>query len=560
MNIALGQINTSIADFVGNRRKIVEYTREAREGGADLVVFPELSLCGYPPLDLLTYPDFAAWNLDSITWLCEQLPGDTAVAVGYIEQNTSGRGKPYYNSIAVVYGHEVVHRQRKKLLPTYDVFDEDRYFEPGDDSSLFQFKEARIGFAICEDIWSAHVNDQRADSNLKYGINPVEELSGLGADIIIAPSASPFYSGKTTIRKAIVEQISRDNSCITVYLNAVGANDSLVFDGNSLVADNNGRIVCRAAAFAEDLLICDTRQLGQHKNADISDFEDTYRNLYQALKLGLQDYLRKTGFQTVNLGLSGGIDSALVAAIATAALGPECVHSYAMPSRFSSDHSLKDARQLAKNLAIGYEEISIEPMFSAATESLAKSFSGMPEDVTEENIQARIRGMLLMAWSNKKGSLLITTGNKSEIAVGYCTLYGDMCGSVALIGDLLKTEVFGLSRYINEQAGYDLIPENILTKPPSAELRFDQKDEDSLPPYEVLDGILTAHLVDCLPVEDIIARGYEPETVRHIIRQVERNEYKRRQAAIVIKVSKKAFGQGRRIPIARALYEVVTDR
>ena len=342
---------------------------------------------------------------------------------------------------------------------------------------------------------------------------------------------------------------------MTAYVNAVGANDSLVFDGNSLVSDAAGRIIRHARGFEEDLIIFSTEMREGEPAIDSSSIDDIYENLLQALCLGVKDYMVKTGFSKANLGLSGGIDSALVAVIAQRALGKENVHTYAMPSRYSSDHSLHDAQKLAENLGIGFETISIEPMFQAANASLKESFLGLEEDVTEENMQARIRGLLLMAYSNKKGSLLLTTGNKSEMATGYCTLYGDMCGSLAVIGDLLKTEVFALCHHINKSAGYDLIPRNILDKPPSAELRFDQKDEDSLPPYEVLDGILKAHIMDCLPLDEIVALGYDRQTVTHIIRLVERCEYKRRQSAIVIKVSEKAFGNGRRIPIARAIYE-----
>lgn len=551
MRITLAQINTTIADFIGNREIIAERTREARALGSEMIIFPELAICGYPPLDLLTYPAFIQKNSDSLHWLCENLPRDIAVVVGYVEENSSGTGKAFYNSAAVIFDGEIIHRQPKTLLPTYDVFDEDRYFEPAEKRTLFSFKGMKIGIAICEDIWAENIGD----SSLIYHVDPVQELCDLGADLIVAPSASPFYSQKTEVRQTIVKKISRRNHCITVYVNAVGANDSLIFDGNSLVSDRNGRIICRCVGFDEDLQTIDTETTESSVEADVQSIENKYENLLQALILGVKDYMRKCGFSSANLGLSGGIDSALVAVIAAEALGPENVHSYAMPSRYSSDHSLDDAQQLAANLGIGYEVVPIEPMFTIANKTLEESFRGTEEDVTEENMQARIRGLLLMAYSNKKGSLLLTTGNKSEMATGYCTLYGDMCGSLAVIGDLMKTEVFALCRYINERAGSELIPENIITKPPSAELRFDQKDEDSLPPYEVLDGILSMHICDCAPFEEIVQAGYDRETVRHILRLVERCEYKRRQAAIVIKVSKKAFGNGRRIPIARSLYE-----
>lgn len=551
MKIAIGQMNSVIADFRGNRSKIVEMTRKAEKEGADLIVFPELALCGYPPLDLMTYPAFIQKNISALDTLCAELPGNIAVAVGYVDQNHTGVGKAYTNSIAVLYQGSIVHHQDKTLLPTYDVFDEDRYFEPARKRNLFRFKGESIGFAICEDIWAEQVGDSR----VTYHVDPVKELCELGATILVAPSASPFYSGKTEIRRDLVRDLSITYRVPTIYVNAIGANDLFIFDGNSLAADRSGTIKLRCNAFSEDLRVVDTDHIESMGPADLTGMDDRFGNIEQALILGVQDYLKKNGFTHVNLGLSGGIDSALVATIAAKALGPEHVHTYAMPSRYSSQHSLDDAEQLAKNLGIGYEVVPIEQIFTASLQTLSESFGDAAPDVTEENMQARIRGILLMAWSNKKGSLLLTTGNKSEIATGYCTLYGDMCGSLAVIGDLFKTEVFGVCRYINEQAGFALIPENILTKPPSAELRPDQKDEDSLPPYEILDGILKAHIMECLPFEDIVGRGYDRDTVRHIIRLVERCEYKRRQAAIVLKVSEKAFGNGRRIPIARALYE-----
>jgi NAD+ synthase (glutamine-hydrolysing) len=555
MKIAVAQMNSKIADFEQNTEKILRFSSQAKERGADMIAFPEMCVCGYPPLDLLNYDAFIERNLDVIRQLCDQLPDDLAVIVGYVDRNLSGRGKPLRNRLAVVLNGNVVHTQDKTLLPTYDVFDEDRYFEPAAERRLYTYQGKKIALAVCEDIWSAHAGEAEADSTLVYHENPVAEYKRMGADILIAPSASPFYNGKTALRRQIAEEISIENGCMTVYVNAVGANDSLIFDGNSIAADSSGRLIARAKGFEEDLIIIDTEHQQVLDETEFSDFGYSYENLNKALVLGVRDYMRKTGFRSVNLGLSGGIDSALVAALAVEALGSEHVHAYAMPSRYSSDHSLNDARELARNLGITMEEISIEPMFTAAVSSLEESFAGTEDDVTEENMQARIRGILLMAWSNKKGSLLLTTGNKSELATGYCTLYGDMCGAVSVIGDLFKTEVFGLCRHINERAGYDLIPEHILIKPPSAELRFDQKDEDSLPPYEILDEILKAHLLECLSVDRIVERGFDRETVEHIIKLVERCEYKRRQAAIVIKVSQKAFGYGRRIPIARRLYE-----
>lgn len=551
MKIAFGQINTKIADFKGNKNKIIEQTQKAKKAGADLIVFPEMAICGYPPLDLMTYPAFIDANLKTVADLKNELPNDIAAAVGYVERNYSGTGKAYYNSITVIYNGEVLHTQHKTLLPTYDVFDEDRYFEPAAERSVLNFKEKKIGFAICEDIWAENIGDSR----LTYHKDPVKDLCAAGADILIAPSASPFYSGKTAVRRQLVESISKTYGCITIYVNAVGANDLLIFDGNSLAASEKGEIIMHCSSFEEDLQILDTDADHVIPESSLQEINNKNENLEKALILGVKDYLKKNGFSKVNLGLSGGIDSALVAVIAAKAVGPENVHTYGMPSRYSSDHSLSDAQKLAENLGIGFEVLPIEQMFTASLETLKDSLAGTQPDTTEENLQARIRGMLLMAWSNKKGSLLLTTGNKSEIATGYCTLYGDMCGSLAVIGDLFKTEVFTLCRYINEKAGYELIPENIITKPPSAELRPDQKDEDSLPPYEILDGILDAHIMKCKSFDEIVALGFDEDVVRRIIGLTERCEYKRRQSAIVLKVSEKAFGNGRRIPIARAIYE-----
>jgi NAD+ synthase (glutamine-hydrolysing) len=554
MKIALGQINSTVADFTGNCEKILAFTERAVAEGADMIVFPELAVCGYPPLDLMTYPAFIDRSRTAVESLLVSLPHGIAVALGHIGRNQSKTGKAFRNTVSVLYNGRIVHSQHKTLLPTYDVFDEDRYFEPASERKVFDFMGLRIGFAVCEDIWAENIGDSR----LTYHIDPVKELGEAGVDLLITPSASPFYSGKTEIRRTLVEDISRRYACFTLYVNAVGANDLLIFDGNSLTAAPGGDIITHCSSFMEDMQILDTGNFERVPEQNLQEIGNKLENLEKALILGVSDYMRKNGFSRVNLGLSGGIDSALVAVIAAEAMGPENVHAYAMPSRYSSDHSLTDAVRLAQNLGIGFEVVPIEGVFSASLEALKESFAGTESDLTEENIQARIRGLLLMAWSNKKGSLLLTTGNKSEMAVGYCTLYGDMAGSLAVIGDLFKTEVFELCRYINRKAGYALIPENILTKPPSAELRPDQKDEDSLPPYDILDGILKAHIMECKSFEEIIALGYEPDTVRHIIRLTEKSEYKRRQAAIVLKVSEKAFGYGRRIPIARAIYETAS--
>ncbi len=549
MKIALGQINTTVADFTGNTDAICEAARKAQQQGADMVVFPELSVCGYPPLDLLAYRWFIDAQQEAVSRLCRLLPADIAVVVGFAEESPKQTGKPLYNQAAVLYQGRIIHRQAKTLLPSYDVFDEPRYFEPAESRRTFRFKGRTIGLVLCEDIWVAGMGDLLRS----YPCDPVSELADQGAELIIGISASPFQKGKQHLRQELIDSICRTRGVDMVYVNAVGANDSLIFDGRSMAArrDTGVHHVCRA--FEEDLHIINPDAVSEPpvQRLKVRFLED----LEQALVLGLRDYMRKSGFSRVNIGLSGGIDSALVAVLACRALGPGQVHCIALPSRYSSSHSLEDARTLAENLKAGYEEISIEPMFDAALSSLAESFAGKQPDVTEENIQARIRGVLLMAWSNKMGSLLLTTGNKSEAAVGYCTLYGDMNGAVAVIADVLKTEVFALCRHINEQAGWDLIPRNILEKPPSAELRHDQRDQNSLPPYEQLDEILEMHLIACRSPGEIAEAGHDPQTVARIIKLVETSEYKRRQSALVLKVTAKAFGLGRRIPVVRRIPE-----
>ncbi len=548
MKIVVGQINSKIADFSGNSQKMLNVISRAARDGADMVLFPELSLCGYPPLDLLTYHNFISENNRALARLCEQIPPGIAVVLGSVGERTSKVGKPLQNEAVVLVNGKIAHRQAKTLLPTYDVFDEDRYFEPAKSRIPFSYKGLNCGIVVCEDIWL------RGSGTFIYAADPVGDQVRQGANLLIVLSASPYHIGKIEERINIIKELSETHGIPVIFVNAVGANDSLIFDGTSMVFWPGTGITVMASSFTEDYLICELADMP--KQPAVSYHEDVYGDLEQALVLGLTDYMEKTGFSHVNIGLSGGIDSSLVSVLAVKALGPDRVHAYAMPSRFSTFHSLEDSRVLAKRLGIGYEEISIEPIFSVMLESLTTSLGDGPFGVTEENIQARIRGMMLMAWSNKKGSLLLTTGNKSELAVGYCTLYGDMCGSLSLIGDLMKTEVFSLCRHINQQAGDDLIPERVLTKPPSAELRHDQRDDDSLPPYDVLDSILRLYLIQCASAEEIVDAGYDQETVHNVIRLVELSEYKRRQAAMVLKVSAKAFGQGRRMPIAKSLYEV----
>jgi NAD+ synthase (glutamine-hydrolysing) len=551
MKIALGQMNAVIGDFTGNREKIVDFACKAKEGGADMLVTPELSLCGYPPMDLLDYPGFTRENSRSLRLLQHALPGGIAVAVGYVAVN-NGSGKNLHNCVSVIRNGEILFSQAKSLLPTYDVFDEARYFEPAAQRRMFTFMGKKIGFAVCEDIWweTEHV------AGMKYPVDPVSELLDAGADMIISPSASPYFAGKLNIRCTLLSRIGRNGGVPVVYVNMVGGNDNLIFDGASMLVSAKGELLHSSPAWEESLEIIDP----DDDTGPLLDLpEEGMEAVRKALVLGLRDYVEKCGFRQVHLGLSGGVDSALVAALAVEAFGSERVKGFAMPSRYSSEGSRTDAEALASSLGIELDTIPIEPLFSAALSSMEPFFGGREADVAEENIQARIRGMLMMAYSNKWGSLLLTTGNKSELATGYCTLYGDMCGGISVIGDLFKVEVFALCRHINEvslrSGGTEIIPDSIITKPPSAELRDNQKDEDSLPPYDVLDAILHRYLLRNESADEIIAAGFDEALVRRILTLVGRNEYKRRQAPPVLKVSARAFGTGRRMPLARKIHE-----
>jgi NAD+ synthase (glutamine-hydrolysing) len=545
MRVAIGQINAKIADFKGNTEKIIEFATRAEEQGAEIIVFPELALCGYPPMDLLDHPAFLQENLQALRTLQHGLPGSIATVVGYVEKNPGLSGKPLQNCAAVIHGGTIVHRQAKTLLPTYDVFDESRYFEPAARRTVWDFNGTRIGIAICEDMWWEN-EDAR---NLRYPVDPVTELLDAGARLLLVPSASPFHAGKLETRMRLMRDIGRSSAVPVVYANLAGANDNLIFDGRSLISDAAGDIHVIGGDFAEDLVVSDVPERGNQ----IRPAPEKYREIEQALHLGISDYLEKTGFQRVHLGLSGGVDSALVLTLAVHALGPEKVEAFMLPSQYSSSGSITDSEKLCENLGIEARSISIKPLYDAFESALEPHFRGTEPGLAEENIQARIRGNLLMAYSNKYASLVLTTGNKSELGVGYCTLYGDMAGSLAVIGDLFKTEVYELCRYINRKG--EVIPETILTKAPSAELRPDQKDQDSLPDYEILDEILKQYLIKGYTARELVAGGMDPELVQQVIGLVARSEYKRRQAPPVLKVSPKAFGTGRRVPIARNMYE-----
>jgi|TARA_B110000467_G_scaffold157529_1_gene172414 NAD+ synthetase len=540
MKIAIAQINTTIGDFDGNADKIVDAWRRADEAGAAMVVLPELALCGYPPRDLLAKPSFLRQNQEALESLTKR--GGKAVAVmGYASTNETDSGRPAQNSAAVLQDGRVSAIRHKTLLPTYDVFDEDRYFEPATGNTPVEILGKKVGITLCEDIW----NDEVFLHDRRYDRRPAEELAAAGAELLLNLSASPWSLGKEHCRHVLLSQLSTKCGCPVVYCNLVGGNDELVFDGGSQYYNGHGVLGASGAMFAEDLLLIDTETI-EPKSSDTSDDNE---KIYRALSLGVRDYLHKCGFASAVIGLSGGIDSAVTAAVAVDALGPENVRGVAMPSQYSSQGSLDDAESLAQALGIRYDVVPIEPVFEQLKSQLGDIFKGHDEDTTEENMQARLRGNILMSMSNKFGSLLLTTGNKSELAVGYCTLYGDMCGGLAVISDLPKTKVYSLAKWINRKR--KIIPESTIAKPPSAELRPDQIDQDSLPPYDVLDSILEAYVVDGQDTEAIIASGHDEATVQRIIRLININEYKRRQAAPGIKITSKAFGVGRRIPVAK---------
>jgi NAD+ synthase (glutamine-hydrolysing) len=545
VKIAIGQINPTIGDFTGNAAKILDYVRQAHDEHADVVVFPEMCVCGYPPMDLLDHDSFVEANLKSLRHIQQRSPKNVGIVVGYVDRNRSSSGRPLVNAVSLIHNGEIIFTQTKSLLPTYDVFDEARYFEPARARRTVSFKGQQIGIAICEDIWW---ETDRLKA-LHYPVDPVKELLDKGATVIFSPSASPFYSGKLEIRHSLLSGIGKSSGVPVIYVNMVGGNDSLIFDGRSLVTAADGSLCFLGAGFEEQLAFVDTRHL-----APMADIEvDHYEEIEQALVLGIRDYLDKCGFSRVHVGLSGGIDSSIVAVLAAKAAGADNVTLFALPSRYSSRGSREDAEQLARNIGVELKTLSIESMYQAGLQTLDPLFKDRPADATEENIQARIRGLLLMAYSNKFHSLLLATGNKSELATGYCTLYGDMCGVLAVIGDLFKTEVYALARSLNRKS--EVIPESVLTKAPSAELRADQTDQDTLPPYELLDQILRLYLLESKTLEEITALGYQEELVKSVLNMVGKAEFKRRQAPPVLKVSPRAFGTGRRIPIARVIHE-----
>jgi NAD+ synthase (glutamine-hydrolysing) len=542
VKIALAQINPTVGDFTGNLEKIVAVSRRAAEQGARLAVFSELAICGYPPADFLEKPSFLARcrsAVDDLARATSHLPA--AVLAGVALPAPAGAGKPAVNAAVLLDRGQILLEQHKRLLPFYDVFDEQRYFCAASSQKVIELDGVRLGITICEDAW----NDKDFWPRRLYSIDPMEEIMAQHPALHINLSSSPFWHGKREVRRQMLAAIARRDGIPVLLSNQVGGNDSLLFDGSSLALNGRGELIAQAASFEEDLVLVDPC----HAQAIAEPASDDTEAAYRALVLGTRDYVRKCGFKRVIVALSGGIDSALVAAIAKDALGPENVIGVGMPSPYSSQGSIDDSRRLAANLGIRFELVSISELFQGFKHALQPLFGGRAEDITEENIQPRIRGTLLMALSNKLGALVLTTGNKSEMAVGYCTLYGDMVGALAVIGDLVKTRVYAVCRWLNRER--EIIPPAILEKPPSAELRPGQMDTDSLPPYDMLDPILEAYVERYETPEQIAsAHGYPLDLVRQVVRLVERSEYKRQQAAPVLKVTSKSFGMGRRFPIA----------
>jgi len=551
MKIALIQHNPVIGDFAGNLAAICRWLQKARERGCDLAVLPELALSGYPPQDLLERKTFLDDQDRAFARLLTET-ADIGVLCGLISRHSDGAGKPLHNSAALCADGRVLFRTEKRLLPCYDVFDESRWFEPGRHSRVCRFKGLRLGITICEDIW----NSGEVFARPLYAVDPVAELLAQAdgpVDLLLNIAASPFSMGKSALRQKLFAGICRRHGLPLVYVNQVGGQDSLIFDGNSMALTREGNVAARAAAFSEDMVVLDTASWQGEDHAPPAGQGQEIAGVLQALVLGCRDYVRKCGFSRVVVGLSGGVDSALTAAIASQALGAANVLGVALPSPYSSPASLEDARQLAGSLGLEFTVLPITPIFATFLAALGPVFAGAAPGLAEQNIQARIRGALLMALANKQNRMLLSTGNKSESAVGYCTLYGDMSGGLAVLADVPKQMVYALCRHINQ--GGEIIPDRTMTRPPSAELAPDQKDEDDLPPYPVLDRILTAYLEERLSVPEIAAMGFARSVVEDVVRRIHANEHKRKQAPPGLKVTDKAFGHGRRYPTAHGYRE-----
>ncbi len=544
MKIALAQLNYHIGNFEANTNKIIKTISDCKKQNVDLVVFSELSICGYPPLDLLEQKDFVEKCLSEIDKIAKEC-NTIAAIIGSPTINPSERGKQLCNSAIFIENKEIKKVVNKTLLPTYDIFDEYRYFEPNNTFEVINFKGSKIAITICEDLWDNQVVESSFAKSKIYKSSPLSELKKQDPDFVINIAASPFSYNQEYLRTTVLQENAKQHNLPIIYVNQVGANTEIIFDGLSKIMNAQGEVISELKEFEEDLQFINTENFAK-KGSELPEF-NKIEKIYDALILGIRDYFGKNGFKTATLGLSGGIDSAVVAAIVADAIGAENVHGLLMPSKFSSDHSIKDAEDLAKNLGVKYNIIPIKDSYEAIIGSLSPVFKDAPFNVAEENIQARIRGILLMGISNKFGNILLNTSNKSEAAVGYSTMYGDMNGGLSILGDVYKTDVFKLAWYINRDK--EIIPENSIIKPPSAELRPDQKDSDSLPEYDILDGILFQYIEKKLSLDEIVAQGYQKETVVKTLRLVNFNEYKRFQFPPILRVSSKAFGFGRRIPL-----------
>ena len=560
MKVALAQINPIVGDFEYNFEKILRFIKEAENQNADLIVFSELVVCGYPPKDLLLKKQFVEDNEKYLKKIAISLNTKISVVLGFVEGNKEP-GKPLFDSVALIQNKKVIHTRQKILLPTYDVFDEERYFEPGKSLQPVEFSGKKIGLTVCEDIW----HDDLSWTKPRYHLDPITELLKNGTQLLINISASPYFIDKPELRETILKNIAKKYKLPIIYVNQVGGNDELVFDGNSCVINKDGNVCIKLKAFEEDLQFCEINNSDQiitRRDAPMGRLHSNENEeLLQALICGLRDYINKCGFRKVVIGISGGIDSALTATIATYALGKENVLGILMPSRYTSRESINDAFALTKNLEIDLKTISIEESFKTFINLLKPHLEENKDLInqtpTEENIQARIRGLILMAISNQTRALVLSTGNKSELATGYCTLYGDMCGGLALISDLPKTTVYKLTEYINQKEGKELIPKNIITKAPTAELKENQKDQDTLPPYDILDKILNLYVEEHKPVNEIIKNGLPKEIVNKICNMIDSSEYKRQQAAPGLKLTSRSFGYGWRMPIAQRYKESI---
>jgi NAD+ synthetase len=549
MKIGFLQLNSTVGDFAANVKKLQAGYEKAVGQGAEFVLAPELFLCGYPPRDLLLRNDFIDANLAALDDAAK-ITGPVPLCVGFVNKNPERPGRALRNAAAILQNGKIVWRTNKCLLPTYDVFDEDRYFEHAKTITPFEFNGCKYAVTICEDIW----NDEDFWPERLYRRDPVREAISQGAQVVLNISASPWHDGKENVRLEMLRRVARDEKLPLAHVNLAGANDELIFDGHSVALDSTGNVIAMGRGFAEDVFVADLAASGTPSPAGGFNFPQREAQIFSALSLGIRDYVRKCGFKSVILGLSGGIDSALTAVLAADALGKENVLGVAMPARYSSEGSLTDAESLAKSLGIRFELLPIEPMFLAVENQLKNIFANLKPDQTEENLQSRLRGTTLMALSNKFNGLVLTTGNKSEMAVGYCTLYGDMNGALAPLADVFKTDIYKIARWVNRER--EVIPQSSIDKPPSAELRPNQKDQDSLPPYETLDAILDLYVVKNLGREQIIEKGFNPAMVHDVLNKINFTEYKRRQAAPGLKISPRAFGMGRRIPIAQRFWSL----